>query len=72
MEFEKLLSLYALPGGLSTSSPFKGEGEAYLTKKILVLVLCEKLEYKWKSSSTRRSEVIQQRIRIKSELPVGK
>ena len=27
---------------------------------------------KWKSSSTRRVEVLQPRIRIKSELPVGK
>ena len=35
MEFEKLLSLYAPPpgGAYLLQAHFKGEGEAYLTKK---------------------------------------
>ena len=50
-------------GGLFISRPFEGGG-AYLRGG--------SWNRKWKSSSTRRLQVMQPRIRMKSELPVGK
>ena len=41
-------------------------------EKTMVFVLHKELVYKWKSLSTKRLEVVQPRIRVKSELPVGK
>ena len=41
-------------------------------EKTMVFVLHKEPVYKWKSSSTKRLEVVQPRIRVKSELPVGK
>ena len=44
----------------------------FALEKMVVSVLHKELEYTVESSSTRRLEVMQPRIRIKSELPVGK
>ena len=41
-------------------------------EKTMVFVLHKELVNKWKSLSTKRLEVVQPRIRVKSELPVGK
>ena len=72
------------PGGLIYFNPIWGGGRGggvnrdgglhciwkgglFNSEQTMVSVLL-----KWKSSSTRRVEVLQPRIRIKSELPVGK
>ena len=48
------------------------DGGLFNLEKTMVSVLHKELDTKWKSSSTRRLEVMQTRIRIKSELSVGK
>ena len=61
-------------GGLFISRPFGGRGSLIETgglfnlEKTMVFVLHKELGYKWKSSSTKRLEVVQPRIRVKSEL----
>ena len=47
-------------------------GGLFDLEKTMVFVLHKELVYKWKSLSTKRLEVVQPRIRVKSELPVGK
>ena len=64
-------------GGLFILSPFEGvlfeRGGLFDLEMTMVSVLDKELEYtKWKSSSTRPFRSLQRRIRIKSELPVGK
>ena len=65
-------------GGLFILSPFEGSclrggGGLFDLEMTMVSVLDKELEYtKWKSSSTRPFRSLQRRIRINSELPVGK
>ena len=47
-------------------------GGLFHLEETIVSVLHKELEYKAESSSARRLEVMQSRIRIKSELLVGK
>ena len=47
-------------------------GGFFNLEKTMAFVIHRELGYKWKSSSTKRLEVVQPRIRVKSELPVGK
>ena len=60
-------------GGLFISSPFEviERGAYFILEKATVPVLHKDLDTKWKSSCTRPLEVMQPRIRIESELPVG-
>ena len=63
------------PGGLFISNTFEGglmETRALVNlAKTTVLVLLKELEYKVEKLKYKKLEVMQPRIRIKSDLPVG-
>ena len=65
-------------GAYLISSPFEGGGGLIETGRLfnlemmMVSVLYKELEYKVEKLRYKKLEVIQLRIRIKSELPAGK
>ena len=58
--------------GLNRDGAYLRGGGLLQLEKTMVSVLRKELEYKVESSSTRRLNIMQPKIRIKSELPVGK
>ena len=58
--------------GLIEIGGYLRDGGLFIVEKTMVSVLHKELEYKVEKLKYKRLEVMQPRIRIKSELPLGK